>query len=195
MALASASKTCRLSEKREQRLSPKIALRTPKQLLHKKTVRTKTFNTIHQPWHQPSFSPHTSYTRRLLHQTPSPTPSAFYTKAPFTPNVFYNRQLLHLPLTLNKPDNFRQTTFKPEATRHLLHKSKFYTKATLSKHFTPNGFYAKETFTLGTFYTRHLWHQTLFTPNTFYPKQLLYQKPFMPDAFYTRNLLHQTPFP
>ena len=130
---------------------------TPKQLLHKKAVRTKTFNTIHQPWHQP---PHTSYTRHLLHQTPS-TPGTFYTKAPFTPNIFYNKQFLHLPpFTSNKPDIFyAKETFALVAfyTRHLWHQTLF----------TPNAFHTKQ-----------LLYQKPFAPDAFYTRNLLHQAPF-----------------
>ena len=47
--------------------------------------------------------------------------------------------------------------------------------------FTPGTLY---NFTLDTFYTRHLLHQTPVTPDSFYNKQLLRQAPFTPETFY-----------
>ena len=46
-------------------------------------------------------------------------------------------------------------------------------------------------FTLDTFYTRHLLHQTPVTPHNFYNKQFLHQAPFTPDNFYNKQFLHQ----
>ena len=135
MPPASASNTCGLSVKPKQRLSSKAALLT----IHSASTVTRRL------LHQSNF-----YTRKLLEQRLS-TPyinldtSHLFHPTPLTLDTFYTRHLLHqAPFT---PKRFlRQTSF---TTNFFFHLPPF----TSNK---PDIFYAKETFALVAFYTRHL---------------------------------------
>ena len=140
MPPASASNACGLSVKPKQRLSSKTALLT----IHSASTITRRL------LHQSNF-----YTRKLLEQRLS-TPyinldtSHLFHPTPLTLDTSYTRHLLHQ--TPSTPGTFyTKAPFTPNIfyNKQFLHLPPF----TSNK---PDIFYAKETFALVAFYTRHL---------------------------------------
>ena len=137
MPPASASNACGLSVKPKQRLSSKTALLT----IHSASTITRRL------LHQSNF-----YTRKLLEQRLS------------TPYINLDTSHLFHPTPLTLDTSYTRHLFTPDTfyTRHLLHQSAFYAKHLLQQtifNFTsnkPDIFYAKETFALVAFFTRHL---------------------------------------
>ena len=163
-----------------------------KQFLHR-TPFTK------QLLHQTPFTPNNFYTKRFFHSTPTPfTPQSlfrqtpfppdvtnnFYTKATFPPGIFYTRHLLH------------RAPFTPESfyTRHLLHQQT--PNNSHQTHFTPNCFYTRKLFKPNNIYSKQLLQQETFTPGTFYTRHLSarnmsHQTAFTPNAFSAKHVVHQ----
>ena len=108
-----------------------------KHLLHHVHTHTHT-HTFYAKHHQTTFTPDTSYTKRLLHQAPL-TPNTFYTthRLPQTPlklSTFYPQKHLHqkpfTPHTLHTRPLLHKISFEHQTTSflitHLLHQTTTY---------------------------------------------------------------------